>query len=350
MEAKRIARERGAFYIGQHDNPANPRAHEKTTAEELWRRHEGRIDVARGRPRHGRNPGGGRARAEARGSRRFARSAWSRSRRRSSRKGIFRPHRLMGTAPGFRPGVLDDDLVDEIVLVSRGGRVRGCRRIALTEGVVVGISSGATAVAAERLAADRSGRARRSSASSATAGSATSRSRGSTPPATVPRSPARRASGTPLAHEGAAAARDLAPALVDGDRLATRSRRERLVARPRARGAVPPSRGAGSGGGSSRSRGARPRPPRRGRRRPRRRAPGSGTDPCDRARRRGSRRASRPARSRPRPSPTRIVGLVDAGWSGRRGTSPPAGGGGRRAWPKAYPADRRDAPVDEDRA
>ena len=59
----------------------------------------------------------------------------------------------MGTAPGFIPGVLERDLIDEIMLVSEADAFEGCRRIARTEGLLVGISSGAAAVAAERLAA-----------------------------------------------------------------------------------------------------------------------------------------------------------------------------------------------------
>ena len=63
-------------------------------------------------------------------------------------KGIFRPHRMMGTAPGFEPETLDRELIDEFFLVSEAEAFAICRRIARKEGLLVGISSGATAHAA----------------------------------------------------------------------------------------------------------------------------------------------------------------------------------------------------------
>ncbi len=67
-------------------------------------------------------------------------------------QGVFHPHRMMGTAPGFVPETLDRDLIDEIVLVSEAQAFEMCRWIARQEGVMVGISSGATARAALQLA------------------------------------------------------------------------------------------------------------------------------------------------------------------------------------------------------
>jgi cysteine synthase A len=67
-------------------------------------------------------------------------------------QGIFRPHRLMGTAPGFVPETLDREIIDEIVLVGEEEAFAMCRRIARQEGVLVGISSGAAAQAALEVA------------------------------------------------------------------------------------------------------------------------------------------------------------------------------------------------------
>jgi cysteine synthase A len=67
-------------------------------------------------------------------------------------QGIFRPHRLMGTAPGFVPETLDRDLIDDIVLVSEEQAFSTCRAIAQREGILVGISSGAAAHAAIQVA------------------------------------------------------------------------------------------------------------------------------------------------------------------------------------------------------
>jgi cysteine synthase A len=153
IEAKRIAKETGAYYIGQHDNPANPRAHAETTADELWRQTDGRIDaLVAGLGTGGTIVGVARVLKERKPSfRTFGVEPESSP---FISQGIFRPHRMMGTAPGFEPGVLERDLVDEIVLVSEEDAFEGCRRIARTEGLLTGITSGATAVAAERLVAD----------------------------------------------------------------------------------------------------------------------------------------------------------------------------------------------------
>jgi cysteine synthase A len=67
-------------------------------------------------------------------------------------RGEFRPHRMMGTAPGFVPKILDRSLIDEIMLVSESDAFRTCRELARTEGILVGISSGASVCAALRLA------------------------------------------------------------------------------------------------------------------------------------------------------------------------------------------------------
>ncbi|MHC4958545.1 MAG: PLP-dependent cysteine synthase family protein [Planctomycetota bacterium] len=150
-EAKRIAKQRGAFYLGQHDNPANPAAHERTTAEELWRDTDGQIDALVG----GLGTGGtlcGVARALKPRRPTFETVGVEPEQSPFISQGVFRPHRMMGTAPGFVPGVLERDLIDAIELVSEEDAFAACRRIARTEGLLVGISSGAAAVATERLA------------------------------------------------------------------------------------------------------------------------------------------------------------------------------------------------------
>lgn len=152
VEAKRIAATTGALYMGQHDNPANPLAHESTTAEELWDATEGRIDALVG----GLGTGGtlcGVARVLKKRKPDFQAIGVEPEEAPFISKGVFRPHRLMGTAPGFVPGVLEREQIDEIMLVNEADAFEACRRIARTEGLLVGISSGATALAAKRLAA-----------------------------------------------------------------------------------------------------------------------------------------------------------------------------------------------------
>lgn len=67
-------------------------------------------------------------------------------------QGIFHPHRMMGTAPGFVPETLDRELIDDFFLVSEAEAFKACREIARKEGLLVGITSGASAYAAFKLA------------------------------------------------------------------------------------------------------------------------------------------------------------------------------------------------------
>lgn len=152
-EAKRICAEEGGFYIGQHDNPANPRAHEETTGPELWEQTEGRIDALVA----GLGTGGtlvGVARAIKPQKPSFRTIGIEPEHSPFISKGVFKPHRMMGTAPGFVPGVLERELIDDIALVSEDDAFQACRDIAQTEGLLVGISSGAIGVELRRMATD----------------------------------------------------------------------------------------------------------------------------------------------------------------------------------------------------
>jgi len=138
------------FYVGQHQNPANPSAHYHGTGPEIWADTEGEIDIliaalgtggticGAGRYLKERNPEVRLVAVEPRESPFIS-------------QGIFRPHRIMGTAPGFVPETLDREVIDDIELVSEDEAFTMCRRIAKTEGILVGISSGAAAAAATRV-------------------------------------------------------------------------------------------------------------------------------------------------------------------------------------------------------
>ena len=150
--AKRMAQDSGAYYIGQHDNPANPDAHVRT-AEEIWADTEGAVDVVvAGLGTGGTLMGIGRTLKPRKPSLELI--AVEPEEAPFISKGVFRAHRMMGTAPGFHPKVLDKSLLDEIVLCSEQAAFAGCRELARTEGLLAGISSGATTTIARRIAQD----------------------------------------------------------------------------------------------------------------------------------------------------------------------------------------------------
>ncbi len=139
------------FYIGQHVNPSNPKAHYLTTGPELWADIDGRIDVlVAGLGTGGTICGAGRYLKEKKPDVNLVGVEPKESPYIS--QGIFRPHRMMGTAPGFVPETLDREVIDEIFLVSEAEAFESCRELARKEGVLVGITSGATAHAAIEIA------------------------------------------------------------------------------------------------------------------------------------------------------------------------------------------------------
>ena len=139
------------FYVGQHANPSNPRAHYRGTGPEIWEDTGGHVDVlVAALGTGGTICGAGRFLREHRPGIRLI--AVEPAESPTISQGIFRPHRMMGTAPGFVPETLDRSLIDEIVLVSEEQAFAMCRRLAREEGLLVGISSGATAHVALELA------------------------------------------------------------------------------------------------------------------------------------------------------------------------------------------------------
>ncbi len=135
------------FYVGQHVNPSNPEAHYRTTGPEIWDQTDGTIDVLiAGLGTGGTICGAGRFLKERKPGIKLVAVEPEESPYIS--EGIFRPHRMMGTAPGFVPITLEREIIDEIFLVSENDAFEMCRRIARKEGFLVGISSGAVAHAA----------------------------------------------------------------------------------------------------------------------------------------------------------------------------------------------------------
>jgi len=139
------------FYVGQHVNPSNPEAHYQTTGPEIWADTDEQVGILiAGLGTGGTICGAGRYLKEENPDIQLVAVEPEESPYIS--QGIFKPHRMMGTAPGFVPETLEREIIDEIFLVSEDDAFAMCRRIATEEGLLVGISSGATASAALTIA------------------------------------------------------------------------------------------------------------------------------------------------------------------------------------------------------
>jgi cysteine synthase A len=144
-----------SFYVNQHAHPANTAAHARTTATEIWRDTDGQVDLvvaALGTT--------GTAMGIAETLKLLKRTVRVIGVEPSTApmlaNGQWRQHRLPGTSPGFVPELYDPSLLDEIVLIDPEREAyEACRRLARTEGLLVGVSSGATAAVAVRLAQRR---------------------------------------------------------------------------------------------------------------------------------------------------------------------------------------------------
>jgi len=140
------------YYIGQHSNPSNPAAHYKTTGPEIWQSTNGQVAaLVAALGTGGTICGSGRFLKERNPEIKLIAIEPSESPYIS--QGIFNPHRMMGTAPGFTPETVDKDLIDEIFLVSEEQAFKACRELANKEGILVGITSGAVAHASRQIAA-----------------------------------------------------------------------------------------------------------------------------------------------------------------------------------------------------
>ena len=139
-----------AFIPQQFENPANPAAHAATTAEEIWEATDGAVDtVVAGVGTGGTITGIARAlKARKAGFQAIAVEPVDSPMLTEGRKG---PHKIQGIGAGFVPGVLDRELLDEVLTVSYEEAVGMARRCAREEGLLVGISAGANVAAAIKV-------------------------------------------------------------------------------------------------------------------------------------------------------------------------------------------------------
>lgn len=141
----------GSVILGQFDNPANPAVHVETTGEEIWKDTEGKVDVfVAGVGTGGTVSGVGRSLKEKNPNVRIVAVEPASSPLLS--EGKAGAHKIQGIGANFVPKNFDRSVVDEIMVVPNEEAIRASRELGETEGLLVGISSGAAAFAARELA------------------------------------------------------------------------------------------------------------------------------------------------------------------------------------------------------
>lgn len=140
-----------AFIAGQFVNPANPRAHYLTTGPEIWNDTDGKVDIlVAGVGTGGTLSGTGKYLKEKNPNIKVIAVEPETSPVLS--KGVSGPHKIQGIGAGFIPDTLDTSVYDEIITVNNEVCFSTAKELGVTEGVLVGISSGAALWAATEVA------------------------------------------------------------------------------------------------------------------------------------------------------------------------------------------------------
>lgn len=151
-KAEELAKSDQRYFVPQQfENPANPAVHRATTAEEVWRDTDGRVDIfVAGVGTGGTITGVAQVLKQRKPEVQIVAVEPAASPVLSG--GQKGPHPIQGLGAGFVPPVLDEDLVDEVIAVGNEESLTLARRLATEEGLLAGISSGAAVVAALQVA------------------------------------------------------------------------------------------------------------------------------------------------------------------------------------------------------
>lgn len=151
-KAAQIAAETGAVQVKQFENEANAQIHRETTAEEMWADTDGGVDaLVAGIGTGGTITGVGQVLKERKdGVKIFAVEPAESAILNGGAPG---PHKIQGIGANFVPGVLDTEVYDEVLDIDAETAMERARSVARTEGLLVGISSGAAIEAAARIGA-----------------------------------------------------------------------------------------------------------------------------------------------------------------------------------------------------
>jgi len=151
--AEEIVAKNPDYYMPQQfKNPANPEIHRRTTAEELWNDTDGKIDIlCAGVGTGGTITGVAQAIKEKKPD--FKAIAIEPAASPFLTKGEKGPHPIQGIGAGFKPDILRLDLMDEIMTIKDEEAIETTRKLALEEGILCGISSGANVAGALKVAA-----------------------------------------------------------------------------------------------------------------------------------------------------------------------------------------------------